>query len=36
MGHIVSGHTLKHIAAAAAGYFVCRMLWRRKLVSAPG
>ena len=33
MGHIVSGHTLKHFAAAAAGYFVCRMLWRRRLVT---
>ena len=25
-GHLVSGHTLKHLAAAAAGFVVCRML----------
>ncbi len=27
--HVVSGHTLKHIAAAIAGVAVCRMLMRR-------
>jgi len=26
LGHIVSGHTLKHLAAAAAGYWILRML----------
>ena len=26
VGHIVSGHTLKHLAAAAAGYWILRML----------
>jgi hypothetical protein len=26
LGHLVSGHTLKHLAAAAAGFVVCRML----------
>ena len=26
LGHIVSGHTLKHVAAAAAGYLIIRML----------
>lgn len=26
IGHVVSGHTLKHVAAALGGYFVCRML----------
>ena len=29
VGHLVSGHTLKHVAAAAAGYWVLRMLGRR-------
>jgi hypothetical protein len=29
LGHIVSGHTLKHLAAAAAGYWILRMLSRR-------
>jgi hypothetical protein len=28
-GHIVSGHTLKHLAAAAAGYWILRMLRKR-------
>lgn len=26
LGHLVSGHTLKHLAAAAAGLVICRML----------
>ena len=26
LGHVVSGHTLKHLAAAAAGYWILRML----------
>jgi hypothetical protein len=29
LGHIVSGHTLKHLAAAAAGYWILRMLQKR-------
>lgn len=29
--HVVSGHTLKHVAAAAAGVVACRMLMRRTL-----
>jgi hypothetical protein len=33
LGHIVSGHTLKHLAAAAAGYWILRMLQRRTAVS---
>jgi len=33
-GHVVSGHTLKHIAAALAGAVVCLMLARRKLKSS--
>jgi hypothetical protein len=32
MGHIVSGHTLKHLAAAAAGYWILRMLQKRQPV----
>ncbi len=28
-GHFVSGHTLKHLAAAGAGYWIFRMLRRR-------
>lgn len=31
LGHAVSGHTLKHIAAAAGAVAVCRMLWLRSL-----
>lgn len=30
-GQAVSGHTLKHLAAAAAGYWILRMLEKRKL-----
>ena len=30
VGHIVSGHTLKHLAAAAAGYWILRMLQKRR------
>ncbi len=33
MGHIVSGHTLKHLAAATAGYWILRMVQKRELVS---
>lgn len=32
MGHIVSGHTLKHLAAAGAGYWILRMLQKRQPV----
>jgi hypothetical protein len=32
VGHIVSGHTLKHLAAAAAGYWIARMLVKRKIL----
>jgi hypothetical protein len=32
VGHIVSGHTLKHLAAAAAGYWILRMLKKRALL----
>jgi hypothetical protein len=30
LGHIVSGHTLKHLAAAGAGYWILRMLLKRR------
>lgn len=30
LGHVASGHSLKHLAAAAAGLVVCRMLWLRR------
>jgi hypothetical protein len=30
-GHLASGHTLKHVAAAVAGVMVCRMLMLRTL-----
>lgn len=33
LGHVVSGHTLKHLAAALAGYWVLRMLRRREIVT---
>jgi hypothetical protein len=35
LGNVVSGHTLKHLAAALAGLVVCRMLMLRTVV-APG
>ena len=34
LGHIVSGHTLKHLAAATAAYWILRMLQKRRPVSA--
>jgi hypothetical protein len=30
--HVVSGHSLKHVAAAAAGFVACYMLMKRTLV----
>jgi presenilin-like A22 family membrane protease len=30
LGHIVSGHSLKHVAAALSGYWILRMLQRRR------
>jgi hypothetical protein len=35
-GHIVSGHTLKHLAAGASGYFVLRMLKKRDPMAVTG
>ena len=32
LGHIVSGHTLKHLAAGAASYWILHMLERRKMI----
>lgn len=33
--HFVSGHTLKHLAAAAAGYWILRMLKKRSPIHPP-
>ena len=33
LGHVVSGHTLKHFVAAFAGVAVCLMLTRRTLIA---
>lgn len=33
LGHAVSGHTLKHLAAAAASYWILRMLQKRTMIS---
>jgi hypothetical protein len=35
MGHIVSGHTLKHLAAAAGAYWILRMLQKRRPLPGP-
>lgn len=32
--HVISGHTLKHLAAAAAGYCILRMLQKRQAIPA--
>jgi hypothetical protein len=32
LGQVVSGHTLKHLAAAMAAYWILEMLWRRQPV----
>jgi hypothetical protein len=32
-GHLISGHTLKHLAGAMAGYWILRMLQRRRAVA---
>jgi hypothetical protein len=34
LGHLVSGHTLKHLAAGAAGYWILRMLQKRQPIQA--
>jgi hypothetical protein len=33
LGHVVSGHTLKHLAAAGAGFWIVRMLLKRKAIA---
>ncbi len=33
-GHVVSGHTLKHLAGAVAGYWILRMLQRRRPIAS--
>jgi hypothetical protein len=35
LGHLVSGHTLKHIFAGLAGWVYLRMLYRRRLIPSP-
>jgi hypothetical protein len=35
-GHVVSGHTLKHLAAGASGYFVLQMLKKREPTAVTG
>jgi hypothetical protein len=35
LGDLVSGHTLKHLAAAAAGWWILRMLEKRRPLVAP-
>ncbi len=35
LGHFVSGHTLKHLAAAGAGFWILRMLVKRQALSPP-
>ncbi|HSS99744.1 MAG TPA: hypothetical protein VLK33_22070, partial [Terriglobales bacterium] len=34
VGHIISGHTLKHVAAAGAGYWILRMLQKREVIES--
>jgi hypothetical protein len=34
LGHLVSGHTLKHLAAAAAGFWILKMLEKRELIQS--
>jgi hypothetical protein len=34
-GHVLSGHTIKHLAAAAAGLWILRMLQKRRPVEQP-
>ena len=34
LGQIVSGHTLKHLAAALAGYWILRMIKRRRPIAS--
>jgi hypothetical protein len=30
LGHVVSGHTLKHLASGIAGFWILRMLQKRQ------
>jgi hypothetical protein len=34
LGHLVSGHTLKHLAAGLAGFWILRMLQKRRPFSS--
>jgi len=35
LGHLVSGHTIKHLAAAVGSYWILRMLQERALIESP-
>jgi hypothetical protein len=35
LGHIVSGHTIKHLSAAASEYWILRMLQKRQPIQSP-
>jgi len=35
LGHLVSGHTIKHLAAAAGSYWILRMSQERELIESP-
>ena len=34
-GGIISGHTLKHVAAALASFWLIRMMWKRRILYSP-
>ena len=34
LGHLVSGHTLKHVVAGVAGFWILRMLQKRQAIAA--
>jgi hypothetical protein len=34
LGHLVSGHTIKHMVAGTAGFWILRMLQKRQAVAA--
>ena len=33
LGHVISGHTLKHLAASLSGYWILRMLRLRRAIA---
>jgi hypothetical protein len=36
LGHLVSGHALKHVTAAVACYWILKMLWHRRPIEPSG